>query len=74
MKEKPDAGCNRSTLQPAIPPEFDIERFVRIQDKVVLEEWPLRHPQRTEYERALQELQNGRKMNHWIWFIFPRIL
>lgn len=84
MKEKPGTGLschNRNTLHSAIPPEFDIERFIRIQDQVVVasEEWPLAgHPQRTEYERALQELRNGRKPvgtnNHWIRFVFPRIL
>ena len=25
------------------------------------------------YETALQELRNGRKESHWIWFIFPQI-
>jgi uncharacterized protein (DUF1810 family) len=25
------------------------------------------------YERALDEIRNGRKETHWIWFIFPQI-
>lgn len=25
------------------------------------------------YEKALQEVRNGRKMSHWMWFIFPQI-
>ncbi len=25
------------------------------------------------YEKALQEVKNGRKMSHWMWFIFPQI-
>lgn len=25
------------------------------------------------YETALQEMQNGRKQSHWIWYIFPQI-
>ena len=26
------------------------------------------------YEKALQEVRNGRKMSHWMWFIFPQIV
>lgn len=29
--------------------------------------------QRTVYARALQELRNGHKQSHWIWFIFPQM-
>jgi uncharacterized protein (DUF1810 family) len=25
------------------------------------------------YVRALEELRTGRKMSHWIWFVFPQI-
>jgi uncharacterized protein (DUF1810 family) len=25
------------------------------------------------YERALAELQSGRKRSHWMWFVFPQI-
>lgn len=25
------------------------------------------------FERALEEVQNGRKTGHWIWFIFPQM-
>lgn len=45
---------------------MDLERFVRIQDQ------PLRQ-QETQYERAIRELRQGRKVNHWIWFIFPQV-
>lgn len=38
----------------------DLERFVRAQDDV--------------YRQALDELRNGFKRSHWIWFIFPQIL
>lgn len=56
----------------SIPPEFDIERFVRVQDRVVPGEWPLG---RTEYQRALQELGEGKtSCSQWIWFVFPRVL
>ncbi|MCL6270694.1 DUF1810 domain-containing protein [Sansalvadorimonas sp. 2012CJ34-2] len=26
-----------------------------------------------QYERALGELRNGRKVSHWIWYIFPQL-
>lgn len=29
--------------------------------------------QRFGYETALAEMVKGRKMNHWIWYIFPQI-
>ena len=25
------------------------------------------------YDRAVSELQDGRKVSHWIWFVFPQI-
>ena len=25
------------------------------------------------YEKALEEIKNGRKMGHWMWFIFPQM-
>lgn len=28
--------------------------------------------QANTYERALEELRNGRKQSHWMWFIFPQ--
>jgi len=39
---------------------YDFNRFVKAQDGGV-------------FERALAELQNGRKSSHWIWFVFPQI-
>jgi uncharacterized protein (DUF1810 family) len=29
-------------------------------------------PGMTAYENALSELQSGKKVSHWIWFIFPQ--
>lgn len=26
-----------------------------------------------DYERALQEIKNGLKQSHWIWYIFPQL-
>ncbi len=37
----------------------DIERFLKAQEK--------------DYEHALNEIKNGRKTGHWIWYIFPQI-
>jgi uncharacterized protein (DUF1810 family) len=38
---------------------FDLERFVVAQQGV--------------YDDVLEELRRGRKVGHWIWFIFPQI-
>jgi uncharacterized protein (DUF1810 family) len=40
---------------------FELQRFVDAQD------------QGRTYERALQELRQGEKQSHWMWFIFPQI-
>lgn len=29
--------------------------------------------QKNTYNRALQEIKNGKKESHWIWYIFPQI-
>lgn len=29
--------------------------------------------QAASYERALRELHGGRKLTHWIWYIFPQV-
>ena len=29
--------------------------------------------QKQDYERALKEIKNGKKLTHWIWYIFPQI-
>lgn len=39
----------------------DLQRFVNAQDAG------------GAYERALAELQAGRKVSHWVWFVFPQI-
>jgi uncharacterized protein (DUF1810 family) len=40
---------------------FQLKRFVDAQDLNGM------------YERAVSELRAGRKMGHWMWFIFPQI-
>lgn len=39
----------------------DLERFVIVQDEG------------GTYEQALAELRAGRKVTHWMWFVFPQI-
>lgn len=39
---------------------YNIERFKQAQDLGV-------------FDKALEEVQNGRKTGHWIWFILPQM-
>lgn len=41
---------------------FNLERFVEAQDS----RWG-------RYNDALQEIKNGQKQGHWIWYVFPQI-
>ena len=41
--------------------EYDVERFVVAQDA------------RATYASAVAELRCGRKVTHWMWFVFPQI-
>jgi uncharacterized protein (DUF1810 family) len=38
---------------------YNLDRFVRAQTPV--------------YEEVLSELKNGKKVSHWMWFIFPQM-
>ena len=38
---------------------YDLERFVKAQDRV--------------FEEVCAELREGRKESHWMWFVFPQI-
>ena len=40
----------------------DINRFIEAQET----------PYFCGYKQALEEIKNGRKINHWIWYIFPQ--
>ncbi len=42
-----------------MPPTYNLERFLTAQKSI--------------YETALRELQNGKKESHWMWFILPQI-
>ena len=39
--------------------KYNIQRFIDAQKGI--------------YELALQELKNGEKRSHWMWFIFPQL-
>lgn len=41
--------------------DFDLERFIKAQDAY------------DSYHTAIQELENGMKESHWIWFVFPQM-
>lgn len=41
-------------------PTYNLERFLSAQKSV--------------YDTALNELRNGRKESHWMWYIFPQII
>ena len=41
----------------------DINRFIEAQEI----------PYFCGYKHALEEIKNGKKINHWIWYIFPQL-
>ena len=43
--------------------ETDINRFIEAQEV----------PYFCGYKQALEEIKNGKKINHWIWYIFPQL-
>ena len=42
-----------------MPDRFDLDRFVRAQQPVLAQ--------------VLEELRDGRKRSHWMWFVFPQL-
>jgi uncharacterized protein (DUF1810 family) len=38
---------------------YNLDRFINAQDD--------------SYDRALQEIKNGKKSSHWMWYIFPQL-
>ncbi len=44
-----------------MPNQFDLDRFVRAQDSG------------DTYAQVLTELGRGRKVSHWMWFVFPQV-
>lgn len=43
------------------PDPFDLARFVAAQDSG------------GSYQQAVAELRNGRKVGHWMWYVFPQV-
>lgn len=39
--------------------EYDLSRFITAHER--------------DYHRALTEIKNGRKVSHWMWYIFPQL-
>ena len=39
--------------------EFNLDRFKKAQS--------------SDYSVALQEIKNGKKLSHWMWYIFPQL-
>ena len=56
--KKPSKAARAISARMAGDP-FNLDRFVQAQAGGV-------------YERALAELNDGRKQSHWMWFIFPQ--
>ena len=46
-------------IQPKERKDYSLERFVDAQERM--------------YEMALAEVKNGKKLSHWIWYIFPQL-
>ena len=42
-----------------IEKDYDLERFIEVHND--------------DYNRALNEVKSGRKLTHWMWYIFPQI-
>lgn len=55
-------GKPRDAYKPALHAAYKgLQRFIDAQDK-----W-------NTYDKALEEVKNGKKETHWIWFIFPQL-
>ena len=54
--------CSELLIYPGrVTDRYRLQRFVDAQDAGVT------------YTRAVQELKAGRKVSHWMWFVFPQI-
>ncbi|MCI7017428.1 MAG: DUF1810 domain-containing protein [Prevotella sp.] len=55
-------GKPRDAYKPVLHAAYKgLQRFIEAQDK-----W-------NTYDKALEEVKNGKKETHWIWFIFPKL-
>ena len=61
IKELLASFKKQEPVKPEPKPRLDnsLERFVVAQERM--------------YPRALEEVRNGRKVSHWIWYIFPQL-
>ena len=48
--------------------DHELQRFIDAQDGGTSTRRDI-----TAFEAAIEELRNGKKVGHWIWFIFPQI-
>jgi uncharacterized protein (DUF1810 family) len=55
--------------------DYCLERYLYAQNYITSSEIraKYKHQGPTQYDRALQELTDGKKESHWMWFIFPQI-
>lgn len=76
------AGFRDEEIAPLFKKTIDLEnvlipkRFIdaiqsHLEDKFNLERFVI--AQENNYERALQEIQDGQKCSDWIWYIFPQL-
>ena len=55
-------GKPRDAYKPALHAAYKgLQRFIEAQDK-----W-------NTYDKALEEVKNGKKETHWMWWIFPQM-
>ena len=55
-------GKPRDAYKPALHAAYKgLQRFIDAQDK-----W-------NTYDKALEEVKNGKKETHWIWYVFPQM-
>jgi uncharacterized protein (DUF1810 family) len=52
---------SRPSYARGVPDDFDLDRFVTAQESG------------GTYERALSEIRRGRKVGHWMWYVFPQV-
>ena len=68
------SGYCYETLMPKlrhIVDKFESMLGIETQDKFNLERFV--EAQKTDYSIALEEMKNGEKRSHWIWYIFPQL-
>lgn len=54
-----EAGAAGLSEQVVATPSYDLRRFVSAQEST--------------YDDAINELMKGKKLSHWMWFVFPQL-